>query len=161
MAKAKTAKAKKDHKFVLVEADYWVGLYVDGKCVEQHHDIDLADFLRKYGVDINALENVGIPALKLALMSKSVIVIDEVGAMEMMSAARMKRRMPSRILDGELLARLECVNRFVFGPVILEKPLDVFQLRQRREKAQEKQNSNRPVNQVKDDEILGGRPAVF
>ena len=41
--------------------------------------------LGKYGVDINALENVGIPALKLALMSKSVIVIDEVGAMEMMS----------------------------------------------------------------------------
>jgi hypothetical protein len=54
MAKAKTAKAKKakNHKFVLVEADYWVGLYVDGKLVEQHHDIDLADYLRKYGVDI-------------------------------------------------------------------------------------------------------------
>ena len=41
--------------------------------------------LGKYGVDINALENVGIPALKLALMTKDLIVIDEVGAMEMMS----------------------------------------------------------------------------
>jgi nucleoside-triphosphatase len=39
----------------------------------------------KYGVDINALENVGIPALKLALMAKDVIVIDEIGSMEMMS----------------------------------------------------------------------------
>ena len=50
MAKAK--KAKKDHKFVLVEADNWVGLYVDGECVEQHHDIDLVEYLSKYGVNI-------------------------------------------------------------------------------------------------------------
>lgn len=41
--------------------------------------------LGKYGVDLNALENVGIPALKLALMSKDLIVIDEIGSMEMMS----------------------------------------------------------------------------
>lgn len=41
--------------------------------------------LGKYGVDLNALENVGVPALKLALMSKDVIVIDEIGSMEMMS----------------------------------------------------------------------------
>lgn len=41
--------------------------------------------LGKYGVDLNALENVGVPALKLALMSKDLIVIDEVGSMEMMS----------------------------------------------------------------------------
>jgi nucleoside-triphosphatase len=41
--------------------------------------------LGKYGVDINALENVGIPALKLAMMAKDVIVVDEIGSMEMMS----------------------------------------------------------------------------
>ena len=41
--------------------------------------------LGKYGVDLNALENVGVPALKLALMSKKLIVIDEIGTMEMMS----------------------------------------------------------------------------
>jgi nucleoside-triphosphatase len=41
--------------------------------------------LGKYGVDINALENVGIPALKLALQAKDIIVIDEIGSMEMMS----------------------------------------------------------------------------
>ena len=41
--------------------------------------------LGKYGVDINALENVGIPALKLALMTKDLIVMDEIGSMEMMS----------------------------------------------------------------------------
>jgi hypothetical protein len=47
-------KSSKPHKFVLVEADNWVGLYVDGKCVEQHHDIDLVEWLHKYGVDIRA-----------------------------------------------------------------------------------------------------------
>ncbi len=41
--------------------------------------------LGKYGVDLNALENVGVPALKLGLMSKDLIVIDEIGSMEMMS----------------------------------------------------------------------------
>jgi nucleoside-triphosphatase len=41
--------------------------------------------LGKYGVDLNALENVGVPALKLALESKELIVIDEIGSMEMMS----------------------------------------------------------------------------
>jgi nucleoside-triphosphatase len=41
--------------------------------------------LGHYGVDLNALENVGVPALKLALMSKELVVIDEIGTMEMMS----------------------------------------------------------------------------
>jgi len=41
--------------------------------------------LGKYGVDINALENVGIPALKLAMTTKDLVVIDEIGSMEMMS----------------------------------------------------------------------------
>jgi nucleoside-triphosphatase len=48
-------------------------------------DLKSTHKLGKYGVDLNALENVGVPALKLALMSKSVIVIDEIGSMEMMS----------------------------------------------------------------------------
>jgi len=52
MAKAKTAKVKKAHKFVIVEADNWAGLYVDGVLVEQHHDIDLVEWLAKYGVNI-------------------------------------------------------------------------------------------------------------
>lgn len=41
--------------------------------------------LGKYKVDINALENVGIPALRLAMMSKELIVIDEIGTLEAMS----------------------------------------------------------------------------
>lgn len=41
--------------------------------------------LGKFPVDLNALDNVGIPALRLALMSKDMIVIDEVGLLEAMS----------------------------------------------------------------------------
>jgi nucleoside-triphosphatase len=39
----------------------------------------------KFGVDLNALENVGVPALKLGLMTKELIVIDEIGLLESMS----------------------------------------------------------------------------
>ena len=42
-------------------------------------------FLGKFPVDLNALENVGVPALRLALMTKYIIVIDEVGTLEGMS----------------------------------------------------------------------------
>ncbi len=41
--------------------------------------------LGKYCVDMNALENVGVPALRLGLMTKDLIVIDELGEMEVMS----------------------------------------------------------------------------
>ena len=43
------------------------------------------DFHGKYGVDMNALENVGVPALRLGLMTKDLIVIDELGEIEVMS----------------------------------------------------------------------------
>jgi nucleoside-triphosphatase len=39
----------------------------------------------KYGVDIQALDAIGVPALKNALRSMDVIVIDEIGKMELYS----------------------------------------------------------------------------
>ena len=50
------------------------------KTVKSNH------FLGKFPVDLNALENVGVPALRLALTTKDMIVIDEVGTLEGMSA---------------------------------------------------------------------------
>jgi nucleoside-triphosphatase len=50
------------------------------KTVKSNH------LLGKFPVDLNALENVGVPALRLALMTKDLIVIDEVGTLEGMSA---------------------------------------------------------------------------
>lgn len=41
-----------EHEFVYVQSDGWEGLYVDGKCVEQYHDVDIVEWLRKYGLNI-------------------------------------------------------------------------------------------------------------
>lgn len=40
-----------------------------------------------YGVDMNVLETIGVPAIEQAIKEAEVIVIDEVGKMEMESAA--------------------------------------------------------------------------
>lgn len=41
--------------------------------------------LGKFGLDLNALENVGVPALKLGMMTKQLMVIDEMGMLEVHS----------------------------------------------------------------------------
>lgn len=53
----------------------------------------------KYRVDLDSFEKVAIPALERAMRHKSIIVIDEIGKMELFS---MKfRELVSKILDGE------------------------------------------------------------
>jgi len=42
--------------------------------------------LGRYGVDLNALENVGCPALARALVNRDILVVDEIGKMELFSA---------------------------------------------------------------------------
>lgn len=41
--------------------------------------------LNKYGIDLKALEDLGVGALRQALNDKKIIVADEIGTMEMMS----------------------------------------------------------------------------
>jgi len=41
--------------------------------------------LNKYGIDRNVLEGIGIAALRDAMKSKEIIVIDEIGSMEVLS----------------------------------------------------------------------------
>lgn len=41
--------------------------------------------LDKYGVDLEVMETIGVPAMETAMAEKDLIVIDEIGAMEMMS----------------------------------------------------------------------------
>jgi len=43
--------------------------------------------LNKYGVDLAVLETLGIASVRKALDGKALVVIDEIGSMEMMSAA--------------------------------------------------------------------------
>ncbi|MFN3531987.1 MAG: NTPase [Candidatus Brocadia sp.] len=53
----------------------------------------------KYRVDLDSFEKVAIPALERAMKHNSIIVIDEIGKMELFS---MKfRELVSKILDGE------------------------------------------------------------
>src|SRR5262245_15817345 len=41
----------------------------------------------KYGVDLETLERIGVPAIRDAVQARRLVVIDEIGKMEMASAA--------------------------------------------------------------------------
>jgi nucleoside-triphosphatase len=43
--------------------------------------------LNKYGIDLGVLEGIGVEALRKAMAEKKLIVIDEIGSMEVMSEA--------------------------------------------------------------------------
>jgi len=69
-----------------------VGFYVEDwqtheREVFAHVDFDLKDKVGKYGVDERALEKIGIPAIEKAITDNNihVIIIDEIGKMEMLS----------------------------------------------------------------------------
>ncbi len=55
------------------------------KKVFAHKDFESRHKVGKYGIDINALEEVGIKALQDAMEKADVIVIDEIGKMEVES----------------------------------------------------------------------------
>jgi nucleoside-triphosphatase len=76
----------------IVEKKKRVGFYVvdwqtKDKDVFAHVDIDSKEKVGKYGVNVVALEKVGIPAIEKAITDQEIkiIVIDEIGKMEMMS----------------------------------------------------------------------------
>jgi len=76
----------------IIEKKKRVGFYVVDwqtreKEVFAHIDFDSKEKVGKYGVDIGALEKIGIPAIEKAITDESIniIVIDEIGKMEMMS----------------------------------------------------------------------------
>ncbi|MFH1101515.1 MAG: NTPase [Methanobacteriota archaeon] len=69
-----------------------VGFYVmdwmtKEKEVFAHINFDVKDKIGKYGVNIGALEKVGIPAIEKAISDETIniIIIDEIGKMEMLS----------------------------------------------------------------------------
>lgn len=76
----------------IIEKKKRVGFFVvdwqtKEKEVFAHIDIDSKDKVGKYGVDINALENIGVPAIEKAIVDEgiNIIIIDEIGKMEMLS----------------------------------------------------------------------------
>jgi nucleoside-triphosphatase len=76
----------------IIEDKKRVGFYVKDwmtkeKEVFAHITLDLKDKIGKYGVDIDILERVGVPAIERAIEDEDVniIIIDEIGKMEMLS----------------------------------------------------------------------------
>jgi len=76
----------------IIEKKKRIGFYVVDwqtreKEVFAHIEMDTKDKIGKYGVDINALESIGVPAIEKAIEDEEihVIIIDEIGKMEMLS----------------------------------------------------------------------------
>jgi len=76
----------------LIEKKKRVGFYVEDwqtkeKEVFARLDLDSKDKVGKYGVDLGALERIGVHAIEKAINDEEVdiIVIDEIGKMEMLS----------------------------------------------------------------------------
>jgi nucleoside-triphosphatase len=76
----------------IIEKKKRAGFYVtDWKTKEHevfaHIDFETKEKVGKYGVDINALERIGVPAVEKAITDDKIdiIIIDEIGKMEMLS----------------------------------------------------------------------------
>ena len=76
----------------IIEKKKRIGFYVVDwqtreKEVFAHIEMDTKDKIGKNGVDINALESIGVPAIEKAIEDEDihVIIIDEIGKMEMLS----------------------------------------------------------------------------
>ena len=63
-----------------------------------HVDINSPYRVSKYGVDIDALQRVGIPALQKTAKQSNLVIIDEIGKMELFSAVF--RETVSRMIES-------------------------------------------------------------
>ena len=64
-----------------------------------HVDCNSNYKVSKYRVDLDSFEKVAIPAIENAMKNKSIIIIDEIGKMELFSTKF--KELVSNILDGE------------------------------------------------------------
>lgn len=61
---------------------------LDGKnAVLAHTSVRSPYRVSKYGVDIDSMDKVAVPALKQAIQSKDIVVLDEIGKMELFSSS--------------------------------------------------------------------------
>src|SRR6266496_5397936 len=70
------------------------------EAVFAHVDFETAERVGKYGLDLSALEAVGVDAIRKAVQGERLIVIDEIGPMEIRSAPF--REAVADALDSEL-----------------------------------------------------------
>ena len=58
-----------------------------GSAILAHIGIRSTHRVSKYGVDIDSMDKVAIPALRKAILSSDIVVIDEIGKMELFSSS--------------------------------------------------------------------------
>lgn len=75
---------------------------LDGKeAVFAHVDFKSRSRVGKYGLDLSALERIGVDAVRQAVRARRLVVIDEIGPMEIRSP--IFREVVSEALDSEVL----------------------------------------------------------
>jgi len=65
-----------------------------------HVDLETPERLGKYGLDLSALETVGVSAIRDAVRARQLVVIDEIGPMEIRSA--MFRDAVNEVLESDV-----------------------------------------------------------
>ncbi len=75
----------------------------------------------KYGVDIDGLEQVGVPALNKAAQQYDLVVIDEIGRMELFSA-KFREVIPQMIDSGKGILGTIMLNPNPWADVIKRQP---------------------------------------
>ncbi len=95
---------------------------LDGeKVILAHVNIHSPFRVSKYGVDIDALERVGVPALYKASQQRDLVVIDEIGKMELFSAGF--RETVSQVIDsGKKVLGTIMLNSNSLADAIKRKP---------------------------------------
>jgi len=76
-----TAEIRKGGTRVGFEVESFAG----DKAVLSHVDIRSRNRVGKYGVDVEAFEKIALPEIKNAIASKNLLIIDEIGKMELYS----------------------------------------------------------------------------
>ena len=122
----KIIKSLEDHGYVvggmitepIIEKKHRVGFYVTNwqtkeREVFAHMDYETKEKVGKYGVDINALDSVGVPAIEKAITDEetNIIVIDEIGKMEMLSEAFCKMVTEALESDKPIMVTLHKKSR--------------------------------------------------
>jgi len=82
-----------------------------GEAVFAHVDFTTPERVGKYGLDLSALEAVGVNAIREAVQAQRLIVIDEIGPMEIRSVAFCEAL--SEALDSELPILATIFSRYL------------------------------------------------
>jgi len=94
---------------------------LDGKeAVFAHVDFKTPERLGKYGLDLSALKTVGVEAIREAVRAKQLVVIDEIGPMEIRSAL-FRDAVSEALESGESILGTITARSFPFADVIKKR----------------------------------------